>query len=47
MLEGSIIFVFAIAIALINLEMFLYSFVVILFGLGFIIVGILSLAYSF
>jgi len=38
---------FAIAIVLITLEMFLYSFVVIWFGLGFIIVGVLSFFYPF
>jgi len=38
---------FAIAIALITLEMFLYSFIVIWFGLGFIIVGFLSFFYPF
>ncbi|WP_418185546.1 NfeD family protein [Aliarcobacter vitoriensis] len=38
---------FAIAIALITLEIFLYSFVVIWFGLGFIIVGVLSFFYPF
>jgi len=38
---------FAIALAFITLEMFLYSFVIIWFGLGSIIVGVLSFFYPF
>ncbi|QKF59310.1 NfeD family protein [Aliarcobacter lanthieri] len=38
---------FAMAIILITLEIFLYSFVVIWFALGFVIVGFISLFYHF
>ncbi len=38
---------FAIGLILIALEVFIYSFVVIWFGLGFFIVGFLSLFFSF